>query len=51
MNDIQRIPIPLPLPFSRAVKAGGFVFLSGQIPMDQNGNGCKVEPWPPGYQS
>lgn len=37
MNDIQRIPGPLPLPFSRAVKAGGFVFLSGQIPMDQNG--------------
>lgn len=37
MTDIQRIPSSLPLPFSRAVHAGGFLFLSGQIPMDKEG--------------
>ena len=31
-NDIQRFPSSLPFPFSRAVKAGGFLFLSGQVP-------------------
>lgn len=33
MNAITRIPSPLPVPFSKAVKAGGFVFLSGQLAM------------------
>lgn len=37
MASIERIPSPLPLPFSRAVRAGGFLFLSGQIPMDKDG--------------
>ena len=36
-NDIQRFPSSLPFPFSRAVKAGGFLFLSGQIPMSASG--------------
>ncbi|WP_225984888.1 RidA family protein [Noviherbaspirillum aerium] len=36
-NEIQRFPSSLPLPFSRAVRAGGFLFLSGQIPMDGEG--------------
>ncbi|MGE8686588.1 MAG: RidA family protein [Achromobacter sp.] len=37
MNSITRYPSSLPLPFSRATQAGGFLFLSGQIPMDANG--------------
>ncbi|MEB3095934.1 RidA family protein [Achromobacter sp. D10] len=37
MTSIVRYPSPLPLPFSRATQAGGFLFLSGQIPMDANG--------------
>lgn len=37
MSKIARYPSTLPLPFSRAVRAGGFLFLSGQIPMDQDG--------------
>ena len=37
MSDIQRYPGVLPLPFSRAVRAGGFLFLSGQIPLDAQG--------------
>ncbi|MFV3283930.1 RidA family protein [Pseudomonas sp. NY15356] len=36
-NDIQRFPSSLPFPFSRAVKAGGFLFLSGQVPMNASG--------------
>lgn len=36
-NDIQRFPSSLPFPFSRAVKAGGFLFLSGQVPMSAGG--------------
>jgi reactive intermediate/imine deaminase len=36
-NDIQRFPSSLPFPFSRAVKAGGFLFLSGQVPMSASG--------------
>jgi len=36
-NDIQRFPSSLPFPFSRAVKAGGFLFLSGQVPMSSAG--------------
>lgn len=34
---IERFQSPLGLPFSRMVRAGGFVFFSGQIPMDGNG--------------
>lgn len=40
-NDIQRFPSSLPFPFSRAVKAGGFLFLSGQIPMSPTGEVVK----------
>ncbi|MCE1113877.1 MULTISPECIES: RidA family protein [Pseudomonas] len=40
-NDIQRFPSSLPFPFSRAVKAGGFLFLSGQIPMSAAGEVVK----------
>ncbi|MBF8740858.1 MULTISPECIES: RidA family protein [Pseudomonas] len=36
-NEIQRFPSTLPFPFSRAVKAGGFLFLSGQVPMNAAG--------------
>ena len=36
-STIQRIPSHLPYPFSKAVKVGGFVFLSGQIPMGADG--------------
>jgi len=31
---IERFPTPLPVPFSKAVKAGGFLFLSGVLAMD-----------------
>jgi reactive intermediate/imine deaminase len=37
MSTITRTPSPLPLPFSTAVQAGGFIFLSGQIPMGADG--------------
>lgn len=37
MTNIVRTPSELPFPFSKAVEAGGFVFLSGQIPMDASG--------------
>lgn len=37
MPDIERISGELPLPFSKAVRAGGFLFLSGQIPLDEDG--------------
>jgi len=37
MQDIERIPSELPLPFSKAVRAGGFIYLSGQIPMGDDG--------------
>lgn len=37
MTAITRYPSTLPLPFSRATQAGGFLFLSGQIPMDAAG--------------
>jgi len=30
-TDIQRYPSHLPYPFSRAIRVGGFLFLSGQI--------------------
>ena len=29
---------PLPLPFAKAVRAGDFVFVSGQLPFGPNGN-------------
>jgi 2-iminobutanoate/2-iminopropanoate deaminase len=38
MNRIERIPVALPVPFSKAVRAGGFLFLSGQLAMDAGGN-------------
>ena len=37
-EKIQRFATPLPVPFSKAVKANGFVFLSGQLAMDATGN-------------
>lgn len=37
-NPIQRYPSQAPLPLSRAVKAGGFLFLSGQIPVSPTGD-------------
>jgi enamine deaminase RidA (YjgF/YER057c/UK114 family) len=36
--SIERIPSSLPAPFSKAVRAGGFLFLSGVLAMDANGN-------------
>lgn len=38
MSRIERYPTPLPVPFSKAVRAGGFLFLSGQLAMDASGN-------------
>ncbi len=35
--SIKRYESPLGLPFSRMVRAGGFVFFSGQIPMSREG--------------
>jgi len=38
MNElITRYPSSLPFPFSRAVRAGDFLLLSGQIPMSVDG--------------
>ncbi|KAF1050107.1 RidA family protein [Xylophilus sp.] len=37
MASIIRYPSAKPLPLSRAVKAGGFVFLSGVLPADAEG--------------
>jgi 2-iminobutanoate/2-iminopropanoate deaminase len=37
MSQIERIPTPLPVPFSKAVRAGGFLFLSGQLAMNADG--------------
>jgi len=37
-NSIERFPTPLPVPFSKAVRAGGFIFLSGQLAMQADGN-------------
>ena len=36
--SIERIPSPLPVPFSKAVRAGGFLFLSGVLAMDAQGS-------------
>ncbi len=38
MSRIQRYPTTMPVPFSKAVRAGGFLFLSGQLAMDASGN-------------
>ena len=38
MSAIERFPTPMPVPFSKAVRAGGFLFLSGQLAMDGGGN-------------
>jgi len=43
MMPIQRFPTPLPMPFSKVVRAGGFLFLSGVLPMDGDG---KLSPAP-----
>ena len=37
MMPIERFPTPLPMPFSKVVRAGGFLFLSGVLPMDGAG--------------
>jgi reactive intermediate/imine deaminase len=34
---IERYATPLPMPFSKAVRANGFLFLSGVLPMDAEG--------------
>ena len=34
MSTIRRWPTPLPVPFSKAVRAGDFLFLSGVLAMD-----------------
>ena len=36
--SIERYPTPLPVPFSKAVRAGGFLFLSGVLAMDAQAN-------------
>ena len=41
MSEIKRYTSSLLFPFSRAVRAGGFLFLSGQIPMDKDGKVVK----------
>jgi reactive intermediate/imine deaminase len=38
MTSIQRHTHPAGLPLSRAVQAGGFLFLSGQLAVDAQGN-------------
>lgn len=38
MNAITRYPTPHAAPFSKAVRAGGFLFLSGVLPMDASAN-------------
>jgi 2-iminobutanoate/2-iminopropanoate deaminase len=38
MSVITRYPSALPAPFSKAVRAGGFLFLSGVLPMDFQAN-------------
>ncbi len=37
-EQLQRYPRHLPYPFSKAVRVGDFLFLSGQVPMDPQGN-------------
>lgn len=38
MSNITRYPSALPAPFSKAVRAGGFLFISGVLPMDMQAN-------------
>lgn len=38
MSTITRHPTPLPVPFSKAVRAGDFLFLSGVLAMDAQAN-------------
>lgn len=38
IQSIERFPTPFPVPFSKAVRAGGFLFLSGQLAIDANAN-------------
>jgi 2-iminobutanoate/2-iminopropanoate deaminase len=35
-TQLIRYPSPLPAPLSKAVRAGDFLFLSGQTPKDEN---------------
>lgn len=35
--SIDRFPTTLPVPFSKVVRAGGFLFLSGVVAMDKDG--------------
>lgn len=37
MQKIVRTPSDLPFPFSKTVEVAGFIFLSGQIPIDADG--------------
>lgn len=37
-KTIERFPSPLPVPFSKAVRAGGFLFLSGQLALEADGS-------------
>ncbi|MBS1155484.1 MAG: endoribonuclease [Proteobacteria bacterium] len=37
ISEIKRYPSDLPFPFSKAVEAGGFLFLSGQVSMSETG--------------
>lgn len=37
-NKITRYPTPFPVPFSKAVRAGGFMFVSGVLAMDDKAN-------------
>ena len=37
MSDIERHPHSLPVPISRAVRAGNFLFLAGQLAMNERG--------------
>jgi 2-iminobutanoate/2-iminopropanoate deaminase len=41
MPDIERIASELPFPFSKAVRAGGFLYLSGQIPLQDDGKSLR----------
>ena len=41
MPSIERFPSAKPLPLSRAVKAGGFLFLSGILPAEADGTPVK----------
>jgi reactive intermediate/imine deaminase len=37
MTPITRYATPLPMPFAKAVKAGGHIYLSGQLALDAEG--------------